>query len=987
MFNVIPNKRLIEISRFARNDNHSFIIRKEAGLVTERSRSAASLLLATSANCHFERIARNLDISLRDFTKNSNTPNVRAIDNNGNIYVFGAAYNDTTGLDISIYKFNDDLELLWEQHFDGYEGEDKGFGVKTDDAGNVYAVGYVTNPNQGKNYAILKYDSTGDLQWSREFNGLANQDDEAVQLVVREDRIFVTGAARNGTNSEIVTMGYTAEGEIFSVKTYDSPFGLNDKPTDMGIDLDNNLIVVGQIQENDTTFRNVTVKYNVMEKPIVPIYVDSVPAYNARELIVRFDKTAMNLDAVDKKNFDAGLLKDFVHEDVIDSLNAKFPFDAGRLQAFKIFHRMTTADSLSITRLGDTVKIDDFWATISIYMPSDDDNLYAAIDTLTSFFPLIQFGELNYFGEFFNIPNDALYHTGQSGFYDSGHGINLEQAWQRQVGQNYVKVGIFDTGINWRHEDFGDGTWNGSKVKGGWDYFRHAFVSNLTNPDSTGHGTHVAGVCGALRNNHIGITGVAGGDYLTGNTGCQLYSSGIPIFLPPQQLGSDQMNTMFSLAVPAIIEGAVNNPYTGYGYGFHIQNHSWGSYSNSIFLRNAVKTCYEQNCIFVASSGNKDEGSARYPASYNDNWVLKVGASDATGTRVLWSTYGNNLDILAPGTANTTTSLDFSTDSSYLSSWGTSISAPHVTGVAALLYSEHNLLTNVEYPNSLAPDDIEMILKKTAFPITVNYPYNINLTVPNQYAGYGRLNAGDAITLTSLPHRVRHFEHWISTSNSVLHSSNQLIQFPENIHNLPISFIPGFTDIYKLEVTLNHNISSNETYLDGWVRNSSCDLFGITNELFNPHWSEVTMLNSNHNSATLVGYIYKTKIHNAIGQHVQDRWFPVDLNSSVKFSYSIHTIDNNPNVGSNSILDVVGFNLYPNPTSGQLIIAFDKKHSDFTIEIYDVSGRNIETFYSDEFNNLEYSQKTMDITNYQSGVYICVVKIENKLYTRKFIKN
>ena len=75
------------------------------------------------------------------------------------------------------------------------------------------------------------------LHCPREFNGL---DDEAVQLVVREDRIFVTGTARNATNSEITTMGYTADGEIFSVKTYDSPFGLDDKPTAMVIDFVNN---------------------------------------------------------------------------------------------------------------------------------------------------------------------------------------------------------------------------------------------------------------------------------------------------------------------------------------------------------------------------------------------------------------------------------------------------------------------------------------------------------------------------------------------------------------------------------------------------------------------------------------------------------------------------------------------------------------------------------------------------------------------------
>ena len=504
------------------------------------------------------------------------------IDDDGNIYVLGAADNTTTGLDISLYKFNDSLELLWEQHFDGYGLEDKGFGVKTDAAGNVYAVGYVTNPNQGKNYAILKYNSSGTLQWSREFNGLANLDDEAVQLVVREDRIFVTGAARNGTNSEITTMGFTADGEIFSVKTYDSPFGLDDKPTAMGIDLDNNLIIVGQIQENDTTFRNMTVKYNVMEKPIVPVYVDSVPSYNERELIVRFDKTAMNLNAVDKKNFDAGLLKDFVHEYVIDSLNAKFPFDVGRLQTFKIFHRMTTADSLSITRLGDTIPVPAFWATLSVMFPEEYD-LFEAIDSLNTLKPMVHYGEVNAFGFLGSgPPNDVNYH---SGLNSPSHGINVELAWELgAIGREYTKAGVYDNGIRWNHIEFQGYNFGNSaeiedsKIAGGKDYtiLNGGSPSNyefaLGDSQSFVHGTAVASVLGGIRNNYSCTAGVAGGDYDndTLQRGCSLYDMRLSTTLPADSI----IPVLYAQAAEAIVEGAINNPNTGYGFGLHIQNHS-----------------------------------------------------------------------------------------------------------------------------------------------------------------------------------------------------------------------------------------------------------------------------------------------------------------------------------------------------------------------------------------------------------------------------
>lgn len=289
--------------------------------------------------------------------------------------------------------------------------------------------------------------------------------------------------------------------------------------------------------------------------------------------------------------------------------------------------------------------------------------------------------------------------------------INAEEAWKLSSGENIV-VAILDCGIDFDHPDLKANLitgYDGSGNRGNGD------ISSIYET----HGTRCAGVV-AASDNSIGIKGVA--------YDAKLY---------PVKIGD---------------ANGVNEAYAIRGFNYarihaDIISCSWGGGSASPTLNNAINAALEQGregkgCVVIFATGNKTGGwsdkidKIEYPANSNSS-ILAVGSTSKEGQRSAFSKYGDALDIVAPGEDIWTTTPV--SEILYYYEQGTSVAAPHVSGVAALMLSAN--------PN-LTAKEIHDIICSTAQKIS-GYSFSNNSFHPagtwNQEVGHGLLDAAAAV--------------------------------------------------------------------------------------------------------------------------------------------------------------------------------------------------------------------------------------------------
>lgn len=269
--------------------------------------------------------------------------------------------------------------------------------------------------------------------------------------------------------------------------------------------------------------------------------------------------------------------------------------------------------------------------------------------------------------------------------------MDVVEAWNEldKIETREVVVAIIDTGIDINHPDLSANIWiNKGEIPGdgidndgngyvddvnGWDFYNgDGTVShykydeklgiNVADPmDNDDHGTHIAGIVGAVPNNNIGIAGIA---------------SKIKIKIMPLKINGGEKGTgKISSAIEAIKYATM--------MGADICNISWGTSENIPSLKLAIQ---ESDMLFVAAAGNAGENNditPIYPANYELDNLISVTFIDSKGTLTNLSNYGLSMvDLAAPGEDIISTVVG-----NYGLMSGSSMAAPHLTAVAAMIYA------------------------------------------------------------------------------------------------------------------------------------------------------------------------------------------------------------------------------------------------------------------------------------------------------------
>jgi subtilisin family serine protease len=241
------------------------------------------------------------------------------------------------------------------------------------------------------------------------------------------------------------------------------------------------------------------------------------------------------------------------------------------------------------------------------------------------------------------VPNDAAYNQQWAPAK-----INAPLGWEVSTGSPSITLALLDTGIDLTNPDFA-----GRVVPG------YNFIAQNTNvQDDHGHGTHVAGIAAATGNNGVGIAGMSWG-----------------------------VSIMSVKVLSASGGGYVSDLISGLDWardhGAKIINISLGTPQTSELLQEAVQRALDAGILVIASAGNSGQsGNApSYPAAFPG--VIAVGATDKDDAKASYSTSGSYVSISAPGTGiYSTYPGGFATMS------GTSMAAPHVSGMASVIWSK-----------------------------------------------------------------------------------------------------------------------------------------------------------------------------------------------------------------------------------------------------------------------------------------------------------
>lgn len=303
----------------------------------------------------------------------------------------------------------------------------------------------------------------------------------------------------------------------------------------------------------------------------------------------------------------------------------------------------------------------------------------------------------------------------------AGADINVEMAWDIETGSRDTVVAIIDTGGDINHLDFKTAIVSPQQDKRlgdnprVWDFRTDPQVepwpADCRADDN--HATHIMGIIAAQKRNQVGMQGIA--------PGVSLLPLRVNLSSGKQQEKADAIRYVTQLAKAH--SGTLR----------FIINCSWALNGDHTGVRLAIEEAWNNNVVVVVSAGNRHQNLDRtpsYPASYPE--VIAVAATDQRDQVAAFSNYGQRVNITAPGV----NIYSCSARGSYEFVDGTSVAAPHVTAIAALVWSHNRKLTNQQ---------VRQCLEASCDNIDLQNPRHTGLL------GGGRVNAYRALRFCPEP--------------------------------------------------------------------------------------------------------------------------------------------------------------------------------------------------------------------------------------------
>jgi thermitase len=310
----------------------------------------------------------------------------------------------------------------------------------------------------------------------------------------------------------------------------------------------------------------------------------------------------------------------------------------------------------------------------------------------------VSYAEYNYLVEASSLPNDPDFNDPAKVY--APQLIGAPAAWDLTSGSPSVIVAVVDSGISASHPEFAGRIRpcvNGSGQSDICD-----FVNGDSDPaDDQGHGTHVAGILAAAMDNNQGSAGIA---------------PNVSI-LPVKVLNASNVGN-----IADVVSGII---YAS-DHGARIINLSLAYTTISEAMHDAIRYAADRGVLPVVAAGNSSTGLNFYPAAFEESFA--VAATTSADIRYPVSNFGDYVDIAAPGENIYSTYWTASDPATYTKLSGTSMAAPHVSGLAALLLSRRS---------DLGPADLRAIIQQTAV--------DLGATGWDPTFGYGRISAAAAV--------------------------------------------------------------------------------------------------------------------------------------------------------------------------------------------------------------------------------------------------